>query len=31
MNMLIPVFKDGELLKEQSLKEIRDRLHGGEF
>ena len=30
-NMLIPVFKDGELLKEQSLKEIRDRLHGGEF
>lgn len=31
VNMLIPVFKDGELLKEQSLKEIRDRLHGGEF
>lgn len=30
-NMLIPVFKDGELLKEQSLKEIRDRLHGGRF
>lgn len=30
-NMLIPVFKDGELLKEQSLKEVRDRLHGGEF
>lgn len=30
-NMLIPVFKNGELLKEQSLKEIRDRLHGGEF
>lgn len=31
VNMLIPVFKDGELLKKQSLKEIRDRLHGGEF
>lgn len=31
VNMLIQVFKDGELLKEQSLKEIRDRLHGGEF
>lgn len=30
-NMLIPVFKDGELLKKQSLKEIRDRLHGGRF
>ena len=30
-NMLIPVFKDGELLKGQSLKEVRDRLHGGEF
>lgn len=30
-NMLIPVFKNGELLKNQSLKEIRNRLHGGEF
>lgn len=30
-NMLVPVFRDGELLKEQSLEEVRDRLHGGEF
>lgn len=30
-NMLVPVFKNGELLKEQSLKEIRNRLHGGKF
>ena len=30
-NMLIPVFRNGELLKEQSLEEIRNRLHGGEF
>lgn len=30
-NMLIPVFKDGELLKEQSLEEVRNRLHGGKF
>lgn len=30
-NMLIPVFKNGELLKEQSLEEVRNRLHGGKF
>lgn len=30
-NMLVPVFRDGELLKEQSLEEVRDRLHGGKF
>lgn len=31
INMLKPVFKDGRLLGEQSLREIRDRLHGGKF
>ena len=31
INMLKTVFKDGELIVEQSLKEIRDRLHEGEF
>ncbi len=30
-NQLVTVFKDGILLKEQSLKEIRERLHKGEF
>ena len=30
-NMLKTVFKDGTLVKEQSLVEIRDRLHGGNF
>lgn len=30
-NMLKPVFKDGILLKEQSLMEIRNELHGGKF
>ena len=30
-NLLQPVFRDGELLKEQSLQEIRARLHGGKF
>lgn len=30
-NMLIPVFKNGELLKEQSLEEVRNRLHEGKF
>lgn len=30
-NMLIPVFKNGELLKEQSLEEVRNRLYGGKF
>ena len=31
MNELRVVFKDGEMVEEQSLKEIRDRLHGGKF
>ena len=31
INMLKPVFKDGKLLGEQPLREIRDRLHGGKF
>lgn len=30
-NMLKTVFKDGAMVKEQSLAEIRDRLHGGNF
>lgn len=30
-NELVTVFKDGKLLKEQSLKEIRNRLQGGDF
>jgi nicotinamide phosphoribosyltransferase len=30
-NMLETVFKDGKLIKEQSLAEIRERLHGGNF
>ena len=30
-NELVTVFKDGMLLKEQSLKEIRNRLHEGKF
>lgn len=30
-NMLRPVFRDGKLLKEQSLAEIRAVLHGGNF
>ncbi len=30
-NMLQPVFRDGKLLKEQSLAEIREVLHGGNF
>ena len=30
-NLLETVFKDGVMLKEQSLQEIRNRLHGGEF
>ena len=30
-NILVPVFKDGEMLKEQSLSEIRNILHGGAF
>lgn len=31
MNLLETVFKDGELVREQSLSEIRERLHNGEF
>lgn len=30
-NLLQPVFRNGKMLKEQSLQEIRDRLHGGNF
>ena len=30
-NLLQPVFKDGKMLKEQSLSEIRNILHGGQF
>lgn len=30
-NLLQPVFRDGVLLKEQTLQEIRARLHGGKF
>ena len=30
-NLLVPVFRDGKMLKDQSLREIRDILHGGEF
>ena len=30
-NQLVPVFKDGKLLVEQGLQEIRARLHGGRF
>lgn len=30
-NLLQPVFKDGKMLKEYTLAEIRDRLHGGKF
>lgn len=30
-NMLTPVFRDGKLLREWTLKEIRDRLNGGNF
>lgn len=30
-NMFVTVFKDSEMVKEYSLKEIRDRLHGGKF
>lgn len=31
LNLLETVFKDGKLVKTQSLSEIRERLHGGEF
>jgi nicotinamide phosphoribosyltransferase len=30
-NLLKTVFKDGKLLTNYSLKEIRDRLHSGKF
>ena len=30
-NLLKTVFKDGEMVKEYTLKEVRDRLHGGNF
>lgn len=30
-NELVTIFKDGELIKDQILKEIRNRLHGGRF
>lgn len=30
-NQLITIFVDGELIEEQSLSEVRDRLHGGKF
>jgi len=30
-NQLKTVFKDGKMIREQSLKEIRDRLHDGKF
>ena len=31
MNELLTVFKDGILIEEQSLQDIRGRLHGGKF
>ena len=30
-NMLMPIYRDGQMLKIDSLAEIRNRLHGGEF
>jgi len=30
-NLLRTVFSDGKIVREQSLQEIRDRLHGGKF
>ena len=30
-NLLVPVFRDGKILKETSLAEIRNRLHNGDF
>lgn len=30
-NLLQPIYRDGKMLKEYSLQEIRNRLHGGEF
>ena len=31
VNLLQPIFKDGQLIREQSLSEIRNVLHGGKF
>ena len=31
INMFVPVFRDGRMLREYSLAEIRNRLHGGKF
>jgi nicotinamide phosphoribosyltransferase len=31
VNLLQTIFKDGKMIKEQTLAEIRDRLHGGNF
>ena len=30
-NLLQPIFKDGQMLKEYTLNEVRQRLHGGNF
>ena len=30
-NQLTTIFKDGVMVKEQSLAEIRNHLHGGKF
>ena len=30
-NQFITIFKDGKMIKEQELQEIRNRLHGGKF
>lgn len=30
-NLLKPIFKDGKMIKEQSLQDIRNILHGGDF
>jgi hypothetical protein len=30
-NIMCPVFRDGEMVKEQTLAEIRNKLHKGEF
>lgn len=31
INLLKPIFKDGKMVKEDTLKKVRDRLHGGNF
>ena len=30
-NLLAPVFRDGKMVKEQTLREIRNTLHEGRF